>query len=105
MPDLAFALDDLYAAGWWPMPGDDCLKTPSGRWYPTPDLVRSRFRERGIELTELNDHSQSVHKLIWNCPESGMTAMIARDPQVIAILAFTWLFRFESRTRAVIYGS
>ena len=96
MPDMAFALDGLYAAGWWPRDGDDCIKSDDGRWFPSPDSILNSFAHRGIDLLismPLSGHPVTVR---WQTPSAGTQTVTARTQSTALLMAFSCAFRVET---------
>lgn len=97
MTNLAFALDGLYAAGWWPSSGDDCQLSEDQRWYPSPSSVLEFFTRRGTDLEislRLDVHQAAIR---WHTPESGPQSITAATQTEALILAFTDSYRAQCR--------
>ena len=96
MPNMAFALDALYAAGWWPRDGDDCLKGSDGRWHPSPDSILSSFAHQRVDLEismPLCGHPVTVR---WHTPSAGSQTVTARTQTTALLLAFSCAFKADS---------
>ncbi|MDF1808595.1 MAG: hypothetical protein P1U42_02770 [Phycisphaerales bacterium] len=93
MSDLGFAIDDLYASGWWPASGDRCIQYDDGRWYPDESLIGQYFAQSiahpKIKPTG-SSHTVEVH---WYSPTSGQHSVLGRSRTEAMILAFTSLYR------------
>ncbi|MAO21711.1 MAG: hypothetical protein CMJ25_13255 [Phycisphaerae bacterium] len=92
MHDLGFALDGLYAAGWWPSDSDDCRLSEDSRWYPSHNAILSEFTRRGIDLVitmPLSGHPVTVR---WSTPQSGAQTVTARTQTEALLLAFARSF-------------
>ena len=92
MADLDFALDGLYAAGWWPQDGVDCRQNPDQRWYPSPETILNAFAQQNINLTismPLCGHPVAVR---WHTARSGTQSVMARNQAEALILAYTHAF-------------
>ncbi|MFG0245811.1 MAG: hypothetical protein ACF8MF_07165 [Phycisphaerales bacterium JB052] len=92
MHDLGFALDGLYAAGWWPSDSDDCQLSDDSRWYPSHKAILDAFAQQGIDLMitmPLSGHPVTVR---WATPESGVQTVTARTQTEALLLAFARSF-------------
>jgi len=92
MADLDFALDGLYAAGWWPGDGDDCQQSPDQRWYPSPGAILNAFAQQSIDLVismPLCGHPVTVR---WHSTHGGLQTVTARGQTEALILAYTRSF-------------
>jgi hypothetical protein len=98
MSELDFALDGLYAAGWWPSKSDRCLQSQDQRWYPTPQAIHQAFTRAGIDL---KTHTTGIGRTIsisWAMQGHGSETVIARTEEAALLLAFTHLFQCEHRS-------
>lgn len=68
MSELDFALDGLYAAGWWPSEGDHCLQAADNRWYPSQSMVLAYFRQSGIDLRQAACSPGRPSRSAGRCP-------------------------------------
>lgn len=99
MAELDFALDGLYAAGWWPEDGDDCRQSPDHRWYPSPETILNAFSRQSIDLVismPLCGHPVTVR---WHSVQGGLQTVTARTQTEALILAYTRSFVTCRRTR------
>lgn len=97
MSDLDFALDGLYAAGWWPAQRDRCLQAPDHRWYPAPETIRAAFADAGIMLMERSGGHEHLLTLSWAIPGHGWESATARSRAAAYLLAYTHLYQAEKR--------
>jgi len=93
MPGLSFAIDALYAAGWWPVQGHGCVQAPDGRWFPEQDEVMRCFAEAGITPTLRQHGTGRVHELTWDSPRTGRQRVLAGSPEEATIYGFACLCR------------
>ena len=105
MSELDFALDGLYAAGWWPGESDQCLQSADQRWYPSPEMVRASFCRSGIEIREQSNATDLHVSLTWEIPGHGWEAVTARSEAVALLLAYTHLYQTEARDAQAAIGS
>ena len=97
MSELDFALDGLYAAGWWPSESDRCHKSQDQRWYPTPETMRQAFARSGIDLdTQCTGKGRPI-SISWEMHGHGCEKVTARTEETALLLAFTHLFQCEHR--------
>ena len=96
MSELDFALDGLYAAGWWPSESDPCLRSQDDRWYPSLDLIRANFAKSGIELHSRTAPAGHPFSVTWEIPGHGQETVTARTEESALLLAFTELYRVQS---------
>jgi len=92
MSDLGFALDGLYACGWWPSESDQCLQHSDGRWYPKESLIESTFAQSSIHLQIHQSPSSSVVEVVWISNSSGRQVVRGRSRDEAFLLAFTSLY-------------
>ncbi len=92
MTEMAFALDGLYAAGWWPSVGDDCRRSADDRWIPSASTIYNAFAAAQIELRIVTPVSGHPITIRWNTPGRGPCTITARDPDVALIMAYTQIF-------------
>jgi hypothetical protein len=97
MSELDFALDGLYAAGWWPSEGDQCLKSSDHRWYLTPDAVRDAFSHEGIDLLDRSNGSHRHITLTWEIPGHGSETVTAQTESAACLMAYTHLYQASKR--------
>lgn len=92
MTDMTFALDGLYAAGWWPSDGDDCRLSDDHRWYPSPETILDAFARNGTDLyisMPLIGHPVTVR---WQTRQSGSQTVTAQTQTEALLLAFSRSF-------------
>jgi hypothetical protein len=92
MLNLGFALDGLYASGWWPANGDRCLQSSDGRWYPGESMILESFASSIARPQIRQAQSSSAVEVIWNSPKRGRQSVHGRSRQEALILAFTNLY-------------
>ncbi len=92
MPDLGFALDGLYACGWWPGDGDRCLQYTDGRWYPDESMVLESFAELDTFADIRKPTSSIAVEVVWRSPRRGRQSVLGRSREEALILAFTNLY-------------
>jgi hypothetical protein len=97
MSELDFALDGLYAAGWWPSESDQCLQSTDQRWYPTPDTIRNAFTHQGIELVDRSNGRNRLITLSWEIPGHGSETVTAQTEPAACLLAYTHLYQASKR--------
>lgn len=97
MSELDFALDGLYAAGWWPSEGDHCLQAADNRWYPSQSMVLAYFRQSGIDLRQAACSPGRPISLSWEMPGCGWETVTAKSHTVAHLLAFTHLYQSAHR--------
>lgn len=105
MSELDFALDGLYAAGWWPTQSDPCLQSPDQRWYPCPDMIRDHFAGAGIDLVERTRINDRHVTLSWVIPGHGREAVTAQTHDSAYLLAFTHLYKQSKRDERALIGN
>lgn len=93
MSDLGFALDDLYACGWWPSDGDRCLQHEDGRWYPDESVILAAFSESIIRPQFRQSSASASVEVVWSSPTRGRQVVRGRSQDEALILAFTSLYR------------
>lgn len=93
MSDLGFAIDGLYAAGWFPASDDSCLQYEDGRWYPDESMILQCFAE-SIACPKIRTvvDSRAV-EVTWYSPTSGRQSVHGRSRTEALIVAYTSLFR------------
>ncbi len=93
MPDLGFALDGLYACGWWPTDDDRCRRYTDGRWYPDEPMILESF----AELETFPDIRESTFsgavEVVWRSSRRGRQSILGRSREEALILAFTSLYQ------------
>lgn len=89
MPDMAFALDSLYAAGWWPGAGDDCRRAPDDRWYPSVESIRQTIAESGTKIEIVSSHDSHPITVRMRTPRRGVCTITARSLEIAMIMAFS----------------
>ncbi len=92
MPDLDFALDGLYACGWWPKDGDQCLQHTDGRWYPGESMILDSFAELFAVPDIRKSPSSIAVEVVWRSPRRGRQSVLGRSREEALILAFTSLY-------------
>ena len=93
MSDLEFALDGLYACGWWPSDDDRCLQSGDGRWYPEESLILEAFASSVIK-PQINESSSSeAVEVLWSSFKGGRQSVHGRSRSEAMILAFTDHYR------------
>ncbi|MBL4697530.1 MAG: hypothetical protein JKX70_01720 [Phycisphaerales bacterium] len=102
MSDLGFALDGLYASGWWPNDGDRCLQSSDGRWYPSEALMLEFFAQSIIRPTIRQSSVSSAVEVVWSSPKRGRQSVHGRSREEALILAFTSLYQ-ETHTQIPSY--
>lgn len=100
MPDLGFALDGLYACGWWPHDSDRCLQFTDGRWYPDDSMILEFFAQSITHPKVRNSVSSSAVEVVWSSPTRGRQSVHGRSREEAMILAFTSLYQ-ESQAQAL----
>jgi len=97
MSELDFALDGLYAAGWWPTQSDTCLRSQDQRWYLSPDAVRDEFGRAGVDLIDRTSSHDRHITLTWRIPGHGWESVTAQTDSAAYILAYTHLYLVTKR--------
>lgn len=97
MSELDFALDGLYAAGWWPSQSDHCLRSHDQRWCPSPDAIREAFAKQGADLIDRTDQGDKHHTLAWHVSGHAWETVTAQSESAAYILAFTHLYQAANR--------
>ena len=93
--DTEFAIDELYAAGWWPGDSDTCERGPSGRWFPDEAATRHAFAARGWTVRYRQCRTASSVRAEWHAPDGTHGAAITHDATAARIMAYTALIRLE----------
>ncbi len=93
MSDLRFALDDLYASGWWPSDGDRCLQYEDGRWYPDESVILAFFGKSIIHPQFHQSSASASVEVVWSTATRGRQAVRGRSREEALILVFTNLYR------------
>ena len=102
MPDLRFALDGLYACGWWPSDGDRCLQHADTRWYPDESMILEYFAESIIHPQIRQSLSSSAVEVFWDSPTRGRCSVHGRTREEAMILAFITLYQ-ETHAQPMTY--
>lgn len=97
MSELDFALDGLYAAGWWPTQNDHCLQSPDQRWYPAPDAIRTEFTKQGADLIKRSEQSENHCTLAWHVSGHAWESVTTQTESAAYILAYTHLYQVAKR--------
>lgn len=97
MSEECFALDGLYAAGWWPSQGDRCTLRDDGRWGPDETLILDAFSASGITLVIRRSLTHRVHQVCWRTPRGGQETVMAKSRQAALTLAFVRLYTATSQ--------
>ena len=100
--DLAFAIDELYSAGWWPEPGVSCLQSDDGRWYPDDAVIASEFEQASWRSTMSVARGDTI-RVTWVGQGGIRGAAIASDQVSASILALAALVR-STRSEAALTG-
>ena len=96
--ELSFAIDGLYATGWWPADGDCCLLSTDGRWYPSESMIRGYFTQSLVPC-KITDSSESASvEAQWKSLNRASQSVRGRTRQETLILAFTKLYVETSHT-------
>jgi hypothetical protein len=105
MSEIAFALDGLYAAGWWPSESDPCLQSDDDqRWYPTPSSIRAQLSRCGIDTEVSTPPEGHPTSISWSCPRYGSERVTARTETAAWLLAYTHLYPLLTGDRSVLGG-
>lgn len=91
--DTEFAIDELYAAGWWPGDADTCERGPDGRWYPDDAATRHAFAAHGWTVRYHTGRAARSVRAEWVAPDGSHGAAIAHDARTARIMAYTALIR------------
>ncbi len=98
---LGFAIDGLYACGWWPNNEDQCLQDTDGRWYPGESMIIESFAQSACHpKVRKMDQSHAV-EVIWHSPKRGNQSVLGRSKHEALLLAFTSMYtesQIESST-------
>lgn|GEM_PF-2999246 len=89
--DLDFALDGLYACGWWPGGGDGCDRAEDGRWYPSEAMVLQSFAAESIGVRVRESLVSDAVEVVWDSRAGGHQVTHGRSRAEALILAFTSL--------------
>lgn len=101
MPDLIFALDELYASGWWPADSDQCVQSQDGRWYPNESMIISTFAMLILSPRIVTSPRSGAVEVVWSSTRHGQHRIHGRSREEAMILAFTTLNR-ETQDRTSI---
>lgn len=93
MSDLGFALDGLYACGWWPSDGDRCLQNADGRWYPDETMILQFFAQSLIHPQICQSPASGAVEVLWSSFYGGRQSVHGRFRMEALILAYTDLYR------------
>lgn len=93
MQDLMFALDGLYASGWWPADGDHCLQSQDGRWYPNESMIMSSFAMLILSPRIVTSSRSGAVEIIWTSSRFGQHRIHGRSREEALIIAFTTLYQ------------
>lgn len=101
--DIAFAVDGLYSAGWWPSDGESCVQSADGRWYPDEAASTEAFARAGWRVQFMASRCGSAVRAVWRAPSGGRGVIVAGDPISARILVHTALVRSQNiPTRVVV---
>jgi hypothetical protein len=92
MYDLEFAIDGLYAAGWWPADNEDCLQADDARWYPSTHQVHEAFAQSGIDISITMPSCGHPVTVRWSSSGCGHCTVTAQTRCEAMLLAFTQLY-------------
>ncbi|MCC5824342.1 MAG: hypothetical protein LAT64_13730 [Phycisphaerales bacterium] len=93
--DTEFAIDELYAAGWWPGDADTCQRGPDGRWFPDEAATRTAFAAHGWKVRYEPGRCSCAVRAVWRAPDGSHGAAIAADAVAARIMAYTALIRLR----------
>ena len=99
MDELDFAIDGLYAIGWWPADGDCCLRAEDGRWYPSEAIIRGYFAQSLVQLNITDSSSSASVQARWKSLNRASQSVRGRSRQETLLLAFT---KFYAETSAAL---
>ncbi len=88
MDGLDFAIDGLYAAGWWPEDSDQCIQAHDGRWYPSESTVQAYFVHAFVQLTIKDSASLASVLASWKSFCRAPQSVRGRSRQEAMFLAF-----------------
>ena len=93
MTDLGFAIDGLYASGWWPAESDRCALSQDGRWYPEELLILEQLNAAYIDLMLTESTISSAVEVEWVSPHRGRQSVHGRSKGEALILAYTHFYQ------------
>lgn len=93
MPDLGYALDALYSAGWWPRETQQSIQSSDGRWMPELSEILTAFDEAGYQI-RLHEEAGSAHSRVDWAKWGGIQgSAIGRDKTEALLIAYSELLR------------
>ena len=104
MSELDFALDGLYAAGWWPSESDACLQSQDNRWYPTQGMIRANFAASGIDLDCRKARDGRPVSISWEMPGHGRETITAKSEESALLLAYAQYYRISADAESAKVG-
>lgn len=91
MDELEFAIDGLYASGWWPSDEDCCLQARDGRWFPSESMIQAEFTKEFVNLTISNSAESASVVASWKSLSRAPRSVRGRSRQETLVLAYTLL--------------
>ncbi|MCA9274696.1 MAG: hypothetical protein KDA29_01585 [Phycisphaerales bacterium] len=93
MSEIEFALDGLYAAGWWPLEGDPCLQAECDRrWYPTIDSIQASLDAIGIHVRIERPAEGHPISILWSSVKYGCERITARSEDAAWLMVYSHLY-------------
>ena len=98
---LDFAIDGLYAAGWWPDDSDQCIQAHDGRWYPSESTVQTYFAHAFVRLIIKDSVSLASVQASWKSFCRAPQSVRGRSRQEAVLLAFGMFYaEFDAQSGA-----
>ncbi|MCA9304861.1 MAG: hypothetical protein KC996_12140 [Phycisphaerales bacterium] len=98
MPDLGYALDALYSAGWWPGETQRCVQAPDGRWMPEHEEILGAFGEAGYQIRLRVSEDFTHSRIEWTRWGGVRGSAIGRGRTEALLIAYAELLRASPLT-------
>lgn len=101
MSEIEFALDGLYAAGWWPRESDPCVQAACDqRWYPTIDFIRATLESMGIQIRIERPVEGHPVSIAWSSTRYGCERITARSEDAAWLMVYSHLYPAVQASRS-----
>jgi len=94
--DIAFAIDELYSAGWWPAEGESCVQSADRRWYPDEAASIEAFARAGWLVRFGPSRCGHAVRAAWHAPSGLRGVTIAGDPISVRVMVHAALVRSQN---------
>ena len=93
MPDLGYALDALYSAGWWPQDSQRCTPSADGRWMPEHKEIIDAFDAAGFQIRTRCESDSALCRIEWARWGGVRGSAIGRGRSEALLIAYSELLR------------